>query len=66
MTSELYSLVTVAEASTMFYRGRGTIRYHMDKGHLIWRKTPGSRGVYLISYQSLVRLYGQPRKIANQ
>lgn len=65
MSSELYSLVTIQEAAQLFYRGRGTIRYHIDRGNLAYRKTPGRHGVILISLESLIRLYGNPHKIAN-
>lgn len=65
MSSELYSLVTIQEASTLFFRGRGTIRYHIDRGNLQYRKTPGKNGLILISLESLIRLYGTPPKTAN-
>jgi hypothetical protein len=61
---ELYSLVTIPEAADLFCRGRGTIRYHIDRGNIQWRKTEGEKGVYLISLQSLIALYGTPPKIA--
>jgi len=60
--NELYALITIAEAAKLFYRGRGTIRYHINRGNLRWRKTPGKNGVYLITLQSLKDLYGQPQK----
>jgi hypothetical protein len=62
--SELYSLVTIPEAAKLFCRGQGTIRYHIDRGNLEWRKTEGLKGIYLISLQSLIDLYGNPPKIA--
>lgn len=61
---KLYSLVTIPEAADLFCRGRGTIRYHIDRGNLEWRKTEGEKGIYLISLQSLIALYGTPPKIA--
>lgn len=62
--SELHEVITLAEAAQIFYRGKGTIRYHINRGNLRWRKTSGKNGVYLISLQSLIQLYGQPPEIA--
>lgn len=58
---KLLEVVTLPEACQIFSRGRKTILYHLDKGRLKWRKTTGEKGSYLISLQSLIDLYGQPR-----
>jgi hypothetical protein len=52
----LYDVVTVQEAAQIACVGEGTIRYHIDRGNLIWRKT---ERVYLISLESLKCLYGE-------
>lgn len=61
MSSNVTQVVTITEATQMYYVARETIRYHLDKGRLVWRKTTESRnGVILIELSSLKRLWGEP------
>lgn len=66
MSSELYSLVTIQEAARLYYRQPSTIRYHIDRGNLEWRKVGSNRrGIYMISLASLMKLYGKPLATLN-
>lgn len=56
-----FQVVTVSEAAKMFNVSPGTIRYHLDRGNLTFRKTDR---VHLICIDSLIALYGFPKTVA--
>lgn len=57
--SPLYQVVTISEASKLFFAHPDTISYHIDRGNLIYRKSPiGKNSIILIELYSLVNLYG--------
>lgn len=55
-----FQVVTVSEAAKLFNVSPGTIRYHIDRGNLTFRKTDR---IHLICIDSLVRLYGSPKTV---
>lgn len=62
--SPLYQVVTIQEAASLFFCSESTIRYHMDRGKLVYRKVGSNlRGQYLIEFHSLVRLFGREPKL---
>jgi hypothetical protein len=56
--SDTLKVVTVREASLMFYRVPSTIYWHINRGNLVWRQTADR--TYLISLESLIAMYGTP------
>lgn len=62
--SSVSQVVTIREAASMYYVRPDTIRYHLDRGRLVWRKATDARnGVILIELNSLVALYGEPQNM---
>lgn len=58
----LLNVVTIKEAALMYYMNEKTVRYHLLKGHLTYRKTTGGKNApVFIDGASLVKLWGQPR-----
>lgn len=55
--SDLYRVVTLTEASRLWYRHRSTLRYAIDAGLVSARQ---SGRTWLISVASLVAHYGPP------
>lgn len=54
-------VVTIREAAYMYCVSPSTIRYHLDRGKLTWRKSAmHESGIYLIDILSLKALYGDP------
>lgn len=61
MNSPVSQVVTISEAAHMYCVAVGTIRYHLDRGRLTWRKSSTyDNGVILIDLASLKALYGEP------
>jgi hypothetical protein len=59
----LLAVLTIQEAAELFGYSPKTIMYRITEGHIAWRKVGGERrGLYLVSLDSLIRLYGQPLK----
>lgn len=58
----LYTLLTVNEAASLFFVSPKTIRYHIMRENIQARKADSDlRGLWLISYQSLVDYFGEPK-----
>lgn len=61
MSSPVSQVVTIREAAYMYCVSPSTIRYHLDRGKLTWRKSAmHESGIYLIDLLSLKSLYGEP------
>lgn len=59
----LYQVVTVREAAMMYYMAENTIKYHLAKGHLTYRKACGADNApLLIDGASLIALWGEPKR----
>lgn len=60
----LNQIVTASEAARLYGVTRGSVMYHIDKGNLKARRVGGPRrGEWLIDLDSLIRLWGSPKKI---
>lgn len=60
-SNKLFDLLTVGEAAALASRSTSTIRYHITKNNLLWRKT--DRGFYLIERSSLIAYYPHAAKL---
>lgn len=56
--NDLSAVVTIAEAMTLYHRGRSTIRYAIDSGRVAARRVGRD---WLISSRSLQTLWGSPK-----
>lgn len=54
----LSDVLTIQEVCKFWHKGRSTVRYHVDRGHLRSRCTEGGR--YLIRRTSVEALWGPP------
>lgn len=58
----LGSVTTLQEASKLWGKSTTTLRYHIKRGSLDARRTcVSNRGTVLISVESLIELYGDPK-----
>jgi len=57
----ILNIVTIREAAMMYHVSISTVRYHLIKGHLTYRKAIGhNNSIFIIDGQSLVALWGRP------
>lgn len=58
----IQEVITIGEVMEYWGKARNTVIYAILRGNIVARQTPGRKGTYLVSKQSVISMWGKPLK----
>lgn len=56
----IQEVLTIGEVMAHWKKARNTVIYAILRGNLVARQPAGPKGIYLVSKQSVISMWGQP------